>query len=180
MYFMMEADTPVSLFYLPGVPFLYNLHPVLQFPLVKPNLHICSCNSYIKPEFYLEKITTPPPRCLNHCNSSWCVSLYCIKYNAFSDNMQDLNKQVRTPPQASGRVVGLFYESFLPGFGIAGWRRRYCGFDFAGRSRISFSPSPPEDVGSISFSRKVFAGTEDSAGCIGPARWPAAAECLTR
>ena len=31
--------------------------------------------------------------------------------------------------------------------GIAGWRRRYCGFAFAGRSRISFSPSPPEDVG---------------------------------
>ena len=29
------------------------------------------------------------------------------------------------------------------GFGIAGWRRRYCGFDFAGRSRISFSPAPP-------------------------------------
>ena len=66
------------------------------------------------------------------------------------------------------------------GFGIAGWRRRYCGFVFAGRSRISFSPSPPEDVGSISFSRKVFAGTKDSAKCIGPVRWPAAAECLTR
>ena len=30
------------------------------------------------------------------------------------------------------------------------------------------------------FSRKVFAGTKDSAGCIGPVRWPAAAECLTR
>ncbi|SCJ70896.1 Uncharacterised protein [uncultured Clostridium sp.] len=64
--------------------------------------------------------------------------------------------------------------------GIAGWRRRYCGFAFAGRSRISFSPSPPEDVGSISFSRKVVAGTKDSAGGIGPVRWPAAAECLTR
>ncbi len=42
------------------------------------------------------------------------------------------------------------------------------------------SPSPPEDVGSISFSRKVFAGTKDSAKCIGPVHWPAAAECLTR
>ena len=30
------------------------------------------------------------------------------------------------------------------------------------------------------FSRKVFAGTKDSAGCISPVRWPAAAECLTR
>ena len=29
------------------------------------------------------------------------------------------------------------------------------------------------------FSRKVFAGTKDSAGCISPVRWPAAAECLT-
>ncbi|RHB59167.1 hypothetical protein DW877_17695 [[Clostridium] symbiosum] len=30
------------------------------------------------------------------------------------------------------------------GFGIAGWRRRYCGFDFAGRSRkmSAVSPSP--------------------------------------
>ena len=33
---------------------------------------------------------------------------------------------------------------------------------------------------SISFSRKVFAGTKDSAGGIGPVRRPAAAECLTR
>ena len=32
----------------------------------------------------------------------------------------------------------------------------------------------------LSFSRKVVAGTKDSAGGIGPDRWPAAAECLTR
>ena len=28
--------------------------------------------------------------------------------------------------------------------------------------------------------RKVFAGTKDSAKCIGPVHWPAAADCLTR
>ena len=27
---------------------------------------------------------------------------------------------------------------------------------------------------------QVFAGTKDAAKCIGPVRWPAAAECLTR
>ena len=28
--------------------------------------------------------------------------------------------------------MGCVYESFVPGVGIAGWRRRYCGFVFAG------------------------------------------------
>ena len=48
----------------------------------------------------------------------------------------DLVKQVRTPPvRPADGVVECVYESFVPGGGIAGWRRRYCGFVFAGRSR---------------------------------------------
>ena len=48
----------------------------------------------------------------------------------------DLVKQVRTPPvRPADGVAGCVYESFVPGEGIAGWRRRYYGFVFAGRSR---------------------------------------------
>ena len=82
---------------------------------------------------------------------------------------------MRTPPErpADG-VVGSVYESFVPGEAVS----------LAGEEdtavRFSQGGAGENDVGSISFSRKVFAGTKDSAGCIGPVRWPAAAECLTR
>ncbi|ERI74540.1 hypothetical protein CLOSYM_03891, partial [[Clostridium] symbiosum ATCC 14940] len=43
----------------------------------------------------------------------------------------DLVKQVRTPPQASGRGGGEGMSLSSRGSGIASWRRRYCGFVFA-------------------------------------------------
>ena len=75
--------------------------------------------------------------------------------------MQDLNKQ-EDLPQASGRVVGLFYESFVPGVWHRWMEKEILWF--------CFRRAEPEDVGSISFSRKVFAGTEDPPACIGPVR----------
>ena len=71
----------------------------------------------------------------------------------------------------SGVVVGLA-ESFVPGVWHRWLEKEILWF--------CFRRAEPEDVGSISFSRKVFAGTKDSAKCIGPVHWPAAAECLTR
>ena len=85
----------------------------------------------------------------------------------------DLVKQVRTPPvRPADGVVGCVYESFVPGE-----RHRWLEKEILW---FCFRRAEPEDVGSISFSRKVFAGTKDSAGCIGPVHWPAAADCLTR
>ncbi|PKB56395.1 hypothetical protein CRH03_13285 [Clostridium sp. HMb25] len=87
--------------------------------------------------------------------------------------MGDLVKQVRTPPvRPADGVVGCVYESFVPGVWHRWLEKEILWF--------CFRRAEPEDVGSISFSRKVFAGTKDSAKCIGPVRWPAAAECLTR
>ena len=37
----------------------------------------------------------------------------------------------------------------------------------------------PQTISSPPPQRKVISGTKDSARCIGPVRWPAAAECLT-
>ena len=71
----------------------------------------------------------------------------------------------------SGVVVGLA-ESSVPGVWHRWLEKEILWF--------CFRRAEPEDFGSISFSRKFFAGTKDSAGCIGPVRWPAAAECLTR
>ncbi len=87
----------------------------------------------------------------------------------------DLVKQVRTPPvRPADGVVGSVYESFVPG-GLA-------SLDGEGDTVVLFSQggAGENDIGSISFSRKVFAGTKDSAKCIGPVHWPAAADSLTR
>ena len=49
--------------------------------------------------------------------------------------------------------------------------------NLAKHRRTPMSPPqliPPPSPG------QVFAGTKDSAKCIGPVHWPAAAECLTR
>ncbi|KAA6138827.1 hypothetical protein F2P57_03030 [[Clostridium] symbiosum] len=69
-------------------------------------------------------------------------------------------------------MVRLVYEYFVPGVWYYWLEKEILWF--------CFRRAEPEDVGSISFSRKVIAGTKDSAGGIGPVRWPAAAECLTR
>ena len=61
----------------------------------------------------------------------------------------------------SGVVVGLA-ESSVPGVWHRWLEKEILWF--------CFRRAEPEDVGSISFSRKVFAGTKDSAGCIGPVR----------
>ncbi|GAA6439846.1 hypothetical protein K150096H7_35990 [[Clostridium] symbiosum] len=61
---------------------------------------------------------------------------------------------MRTQPQASGRGGGI-YESFVPGKWHRWLEKEILWF--------CFRRAEPEDVGSISFSRKVIAGTKDSA-----------------
>ena len=76
---------------------------------------------------------------------------------------------MRTPPErpADG-VVGCVYESFVPGEAVS----------LAGEedTAVRFS----QDGAGENAIRKVIDGTKDSAKCIGPVHWPAAAECLTR
>ncbi len=63
------------------------------------------------------------------------ISVFFLIYRHVTVHMEinrDLVKQVRTPPvRPADGVVGCVYESFVPGFGIAVWRRRYCGFVLA-------------------------------------------------
>ena len=72
---------------------------------------------------------------------------------------------MRTPPvRPADGVVGCVYESFVPGE-----RHRWLEKEILW---FCFRRAEPE--------RMISGWTKDSAKCIGPVRWPAAAECLTR
>ena len=105
-------------------------------------------------------------------------------------------KQVRTlPGRPADGVARWFYESFVPGEDCCelGLRRRYSlrsTFSLGGMhraaklDRTSLNSDEfqrhPQTLSSPPPQGQVFAGTKDSAGAIGPVRWPAAADCLTR
>ena len=106
----------------------------------------------------------------------------------------DVVKQVRTPPvrPADGWwdvYMSLSSRGRLSWYGAAGKIKSAehapaCEMHRAARLEKTSPISDgfrrhPQTLSSPPPQSQVFSGTKDSAGCIGPVCWPAAAECLT-